>query len=618
MADQPSPVTFNCPACGSPLSRPPDGSTTMTCPACSNAIVIPFGMHNASASPDELRTRKKAILLELMRLVGSGKKIEAIKRYRQQFGVGLVEAKTAIDALEEGRGIDLPDPVAETIPESPPFRPYPTRVSSAEPLGNPFSPPKPRQRLSCGLLTVIGIVLAISIAAYGMMQSSFSIQGILTGSSSSEATRALPNLNPFARPPALLEPAILLPVSDSPSDIIAEARRYDKDPYPTSLVRISSANGQVVWETPAFPGKDINLDGLYTDGIRVFLAMDDNLIAYNAPDGKVLWQAKLSDKLNYCNNGKDCVLNYQSVVMILTKDDMLHALDATSGKQLWELRIASSSDGMHMYKDMLVIAVEDSKTKRDFIDFLDFKTGEEMMRITPQDYYYSYSPLNFGQDSLYFNTNSVMEKWDLSGSQPKLAWHKETDSFSPNEKGFLGKDTFYLMIDHGLNSVNLASGESTLFLQNEDYEFTPLSEQGDQLIVLARRTRGTEKFEIWPVNLQTREVGQTIAMGVGKLYDTNYETISKTDEFVWTWQVYNDVFYIVKFMVSPSQVSIDSYNLKTWAKTATQTLPLSKIGQDSYGLRSVIGWQRRYLFTLLETESYALDIEKGKWILTPP
>ena len=38
---------------------------------------------------------------ELRTLLDRGQKIEAIKRYRQRFGVGLAEAKDAIDALEQ-------------------------------------------------------------------------------------------------------------------------------------------------------------------------------------------------------------------------------------------------------------------------------------------------------------------------------------------------------------------------------------------------------------------------------------------------------------------------------------------------------------------------------------
>jgi ribosomal protein L7/L12 len=42
---------------------------------------------------------------KLRSLLADGQKIEAIKRYREQFGVGLKEAKEAVEALERGEAL---------------------------------------------------------------------------------------------------------------------------------------------------------------------------------------------------------------------------------------------------------------------------------------------------------------------------------------------------------------------------------------------------------------------------------------------------------------------------------------------------------------------------------
>jgi large subunit ribosomal protein L7/L12 len=54
----------------------------------------------------------------LMALVRSGKKIEAIKIYRQRMGVGLKEAKDAVEALERGEPVPVPRAVSKTFAES--------------------------------------------------------------------------------------------------------------------------------------------------------------------------------------------------------------------------------------------------------------------------------------------------------------------------------------------------------------------------------------------------------------------------------------------------------------------------------------------------------------------
>ncbi len=71
--------TACCARCGAPLSRP-EGSITST---------------------PELEKQIRSLLEE-------GSKIEAIKRFREQTGAGIREAKDAVEALEQGRPPALP------------------------------------------------------------------------------------------------------------------------------------------------------------------------------------------------------------------------------------------------------------------------------------------------------------------------------------------------------------------------------------------------------------------------------------------------------------------------------------------------------------------------------
>ena len=68
-----------CERCGAPLSRP-EGSITAT---------------------PELEQQIRSLLEK-------GYKIDAIKRYREQTGAGIREAKDAVEAIEQGRPFDLP------------------------------------------------------------------------------------------------------------------------------------------------------------------------------------------------------------------------------------------------------------------------------------------------------------------------------------------------------------------------------------------------------------------------------------------------------------------------------------------------------------------------------
>lgn len=63
--------------------------------------VIPVGSPSARQTVSVVKASPE-------QLVREGRKIEAIKRYRELSGVGLREAKAAVDEMEGGRSISLP------------------------------------------------------------------------------------------------------------------------------------------------------------------------------------------------------------------------------------------------------------------------------------------------------------------------------------------------------------------------------------------------------------------------------------------------------------------------------------------------------------------------------
>lgn len=97
---------------------------------------------------------------ELLRLLEGGKKVRAIKRYREAYGVGLADAKQAVEALAAGRELPIPDPV--TAPHHPvplpdprqaePVRSDPREVAARRVLVERFGePPLASAAAECGL-----------------------------------------------------------------------------------------------------------------------------------------------------------------------------------------------------------------------------------------------------------------------------------------------------------------------------------------------------------------------------------------------------------------------------------------------------------------------------------
>ena len=103
------PEVFRCPSCSAPLEF--EGKTIQKCRFCQSSVIVPSEMFDKSPTnifDDAFALGSKAAkLAEINREIQAGNKINAIKLFRETFGGGLKEAKDAVDALAEGKSIDI-------------------------------------------------------------------------------------------------------------------------------------------------------------------------------------------------------------------------------------------------------------------------------------------------------------------------------------------------------------------------------------------------------------------------------------------------------------------------------------------------------------------------------
>jgi DNA-directed RNA polymerase subunit RPC12/RpoP len=107
------PTTLNCPQCGAPLDPSNLDGTTIRCPYCGNVALLteevsgrPAPMNSGGMQGAFAPMIGEALkVAEIKRLVERGYKIDAIKLYRETFGVGLKEAKDAVERLGAGQPI---------------------------------------------------------------------------------------------------------------------------------------------------------------------------------------------------------------------------------------------------------------------------------------------------------------------------------------------------------------------------------------------------------------------------------------------------------------------------------------------------------------------------------
>lgn len=109
------PISFKCPSCSAPLDY--EGKMMQKCRFCGSNIIVPSsaiqdssafgGFGNLDFGDLSSLTGKAFKIAEIQRLIQNKQKIQAIKVFRKTFGGGLKEAKDAVDAMEDGKSVDV-------------------------------------------------------------------------------------------------------------------------------------------------------------------------------------------------------------------------------------------------------------------------------------------------------------------------------------------------------------------------------------------------------------------------------------------------------------------------------------------------------------------------------
>ena len=95
--------SFECPNCQATLNYDAHlQAVTVKCDYCGSTVIVPDSLRKQD-SPQQT----PELLTEVVNLVGNGRKIEAIKLFREKFNVGLKEAKDVVDAIERHEDIHL-------------------------------------------------------------------------------------------------------------------------------------------------------------------------------------------------------------------------------------------------------------------------------------------------------------------------------------------------------------------------------------------------------------------------------------------------------------------------------------------------------------------------------
>jgi LSD1 subclass zinc finger protein len=637
MADN-RPTTLTCPSCGAPLDF--DGtSTTVRCKFCKNIALVPGLPAAQEATP-------RASLDEVRRLAQNGNLVDAIHRYRELYDVGLKEAKDAVDALAAGKVVEVhrvfaspltPEETGHVLEEVKELLQSGNKIAAIkryrevndvsltqakavvdqveaaltgipvpprpEILGQPSSTPRPARSGKR-----LGIVIALSLVIIGVVLAVF-----LSRKGEVIAPRLFTS-----------QPVALIPSAPGTLPDVA-ALFYNPDADNRLVGLVDGSTGKLLWHAEPLAG-DGYVDAIAAGGDMVYAVNGTTLLAYYRSDGSLAWQTQMPDKLSY---GATTLLVTGGRVITINIDESLQAYGAATGSLAWNRRLSGNDSTLRLMGGSLVVLDYSGDTYNYSLFFLDPIDGSEQRIVTPTCQTNQYSPATLYTDSgllyieaenalflVYDSSPGCVQRLDFSTGQ--MVWETVMDdSFSFSMYGFnslVAGTTIYFSSESQLLAVDEHTGSVQTLVSNEDYDFIPLTVTGDTLLVRARRTRGSERFEIWEVNvISGKQLWQMDLQGAAPIDPPN-EMSGLVDDTspAWTWRLAPAGLMLIKFQAAPNQVVLDTYDPTDGTLLREQVVPLKQVTGDFYSVPIVLGWQDNLVYLSVDTEIYALDISTGK------
>ncbi len=533
---------LKCPSCTASLVY--DGrSETIRCEFCHSTIIVPESLKQASfqySSPSGVLGREDpaqaAIIHQILTLVQQGKKIDAIKLYRETFNVSLKEAKDAVESLEHGQptAIMMTSGAAAT-----------TGAAVAATTG-------------CSCLLPIIIFLAVAgIGAFLIYsQSQGQVEQLLAGLTQGDISAVLDDVSTTLSNQAVYDEPILLTAGGdglSP-DLLLEVWTYDGADIPVSLARTAMEDGQrqTMWQTQVGTSGENQYNVGFSDR-QVYVAMGSTLQAHDGATGEVLWQTVLSDAVQA--NCRVCIRAVKDRVIVLTSDNTLEAFDANTGRSVWQVRLNDESIiypdtgqlAFALVDDMVGILdeVEVDGSRQTVLFLYDAASGQEVRRITPlcPDLNAFFDDGGIDHNSQVFLNEQTgemtalfgqpayvqqmcLQKWNVNSGELLLDTRLPENFDMPfgSSGGLMNETLAYPFAQFtpaallttldiegengrstGVVQIDLNSGEILFQHATEDYELAAIAQVGDVILARAVRQRGSEQHEIWGLDRTSGE-----------------------------------------------------------------------------------------------------------------
>lgn len=285
--------SIECPTCGGPLDIEGGHAPTIRCKYCNTSLIVPEELRDKK--PEDIAdslSEQTMGLREIVKLIRANRKIEAIKIYRSQTGLGLREAKEVIDRLAEGRSVQVSNIIVEA-------RPFYGQTQHAEiPYAQKIDGDVVRSGRKVGWIgCILSIILTISILVVigVVMFSAFGSDSLLNVVGLGEQ---LPTQT--SEPPQFAEPVLSFGGEGTGPGLFMDARYIAVDnvghvyvgDYDTNRVQVFDTSGNFItyWEVDGRVGElAANRDGI------VYVESGSDMYRFNGQTGEVIDQIEYLD-----------------------------------------------------------------------------------------------------------------------------------------------------------------------------------------------------------------------------------------------------------------------------------------------------------------------------------
>lgn len=479
-----------------------------------------------------------------------------------------------------------------------------------------------------GLFTFILIVGIVGAIAWFQFSSQLSEVLSQTGLTDIANLAQLPQQIVNKTSITTLSRVILLPSgNDNSPDFLTFAYQNSASTY--ALTYVDALSSTIRWQGP--PLKEWYNTKVLSTPDQLYFTDETKLYALSRKDGQVIWQTSLADKL--APSCPDCFELMENHLVALVQGGTVQGFDAQSGQLIWSKRLNSETSGRFLsVGSQLLIFDRTQDNRQNLMNVINLISGENEGELTLPECAGEWidfdHPLVYNQErsQLYFIAGNIigpacLQIWDVAGQKmiqeitfEGLALPSDFREFISNQaKAIWAGEKLYFAATQKINNndegaivgVSPVDGQWRVIVHAPDYKLVPLATADNLLMVRAIRSRGTERSELWGVDLASGEPRWQYVLQAPRWYKESGA------EPMWDWHLTPAGLAVLQIFGDPDQLTLDILNPQTGVSTGQKTIPLD----DNY--LTDIAWRNDAVW-LATRRIQRVDLPSGTLVYTWP